>query len=128
MKEKAFKVREIDGVVVKNLTDKQAGELYKAICSYNFNNDEYSGKDPLVKSIFELMKNSFEADKFYRETGKLGGVRSAMIRKENENIGPCIARAVIGGEMVGEMIKDLFGEPQKPENKGKCACQKSATK
>ena len=68
-----FNIREIDVEVAKILTDKQAGELYKAICAYNFNNEDYKGKDLLVKSVFELMKNSFNYDRFCRETGKLGG-------------------------------------------------------
>lgn len=109
MKEKIFKVREIDGVVVKNMSDKQAGELYKAICSYNFNNEDYKGKDLLVKSVFELMKNSFNYDRFCRETGKLGGEKSQMLRKENDNFGSCVARAIIGGDMVNDMLKSIFG-------------------
>ena len=119
MKEKIFKVREIDGVVVKNMTDKQAGELYKAICAYNFNNEEYSGKDTLVKSVFELMKNSFDYDRFCRETGKVGGVKSQMIRKENDNLGPCIARAIIGGDMVNDMFKSIFGDVENPAEMNK---------
>lgn len=119
MKERIFKVREIDGVVVKNMTDKQAGELYKAICAYNFNNEEYSGKDTLVKSVFELMKNSFDYDRFCRETGKVGGVKSQMIRKENDNLGPCIARAIIGGDMVNDMFKSIFGDVENPAEMNK---------
>ena len=114
MKEKIFKVREIDGIVVKNMSDKQAGELYKAICAYNFNNEDYKGKDPLVKSVFELMKNSFNYDKFCKETGKIGGVKSQMIRRDNDNLGPCVARAIIGGDMVNEMFKSIFGDAENP--------------
>ena len=117
MKEKIFKVREIDGIVVKNMTDKQAGELYKAICAYNFNNEDYRGKDALVKSVFELMKNSFDYDKFCKETGKMGGVKSQMIRREGDNLGPCVARAIIGGEMVHDMFKTIFGDDINPQNK-----------
>ena len=119
MKEKIFKVREIDGVVVKNMSDKQAGELYKAICAYNFNNEEYNGKDPLVKSVFELMKNSFNYDKFCRETGKIGGVKSQMIRRDNDNLGPCVARAIIGGDMINEMFKSIFGDGENPAEMNK---------
>lgn len=119
MKEKIFKVREIDGVVVKNMSDKQAGELYKAICAYNFNNEEYNGKDPLVKSVFELMKNSFNYDKFCRETGKIGGVKSQMIRRDGDNLGPCVARAIIGGDMVNEMFKTIFGDAENPAETNK---------
>ena len=117
MKEKIFKVREIDGIVVKNMTDKQAGELYKAICAYNFNNEDYRGKDALVKSVFELMKNSFDYDKFCKETGKMGGVKSQMIRREGDNLGPCVARAIIGGEMVNDMFKSIFGDNINSQNK-----------
>ena len=117
MKGKIFKVREIDGIVVKNMTDKQAGELYKAICAYNFNNEDYRGKDALVKSVFELMKNSFDYDKFCKETGKMGGVKSQMIRREGDNLGPCVARAIIGGEMVNDMFKSIFGDDINPQNK-----------
>ena len=119
MKEKNFKVREIDGIVVKNMSDKQAGELYKAICAYNFNNEEYKGKDPLVKSVFELMKNSFNHDKFCKETGKIGGVKSQMIRRDNDNLGPCVARAIIGGDMVNEMFKSIFGDAENPAEMNK---------
>ncbi len=119
MKEKIFKVREIDGIVVKNMSDKQAGELYKAICAYNFNNEDYKGKDPLVKSVFELMKNSFNYDKFCKETGKIGGVKSQMIRRDSDNLGPCVARAIIGGDMVNEMFKSIFGDAENPAEMNK---------
>ncbi|MGN0509610.1 MAG: DUF6291 domain-containing protein, partial [Ruminococcus sp.] len=59
MKVKSFKVRAIYGEIVKNLSDKQAGELYKAICAYNFNDEEYKGKDDLVRTVFTLMKSDF---------------------------------------------------------------------
>ena len=115
MKVNNFKVREIDGEVAKILTDKQAGELYKAICAYNFNNEEYKGKDTLVKSVFALMKEAFDKDKVFRETGKLGGVKSANLRRENDVLGPCVARAVIGGDLVSEMLKGILDEFDKPQ-------------
>lgn len=119
MKVKSFKVREIDGEVAKVLTDKQAGELYKAICAYNFNNEDYKGKDSLVKSVFALMKDEFEKHKFFRETGKQGGVKSASMRRESDLLGPCVARAVIGGELVNDMLKGIFGDLEKTENPNK---------
>ena len=115
MKVNNFKVREIDGEVAKILTDKQAGELYKAICAYNFNNEEYRGKDALVKSVFALMKEAFDKDKFFRETGKLGGVKSASLRRENDVLSPCLARAVIGGDIVTDMLKGILAEFDKPQ-------------
>lgn len=119
MKVNSFKIREIDGNVAKMMTDKQAGELYKAICAYNFNNEEYKGKDSLVKSVFALMKEAFDRDKFFRETGKLGGMKSATLKKENDILGPCVARAVIGGDIVTDMLKGLLGGLEDTEKPNK---------
>lgn len=127
MKSKFFKIREIDGEVVKNLTDKQAGELYKAICAYNFHNREYAGKDETVKTVFTLMKNEFEKDRFFKETGKLGGVKKAPMKREDDSCGPCIARAVIGGDIVEEMLKGICGEAEKPEKIKKAVGLENAT-
>ena len=121
MKVKSFKIREIDGEVAKILTDKQAGELYKAICAYNFNNEDYKGKDSLVKSVFALMKEEFEKDKFFRETGKQGGEKSAVLRKGNESRTTFLAKALVGSECVNDMLKgiladlDNLGNPYKAE-------------
>ena len=61
------------------------------------------------------MKESFDKDKFFRETGKIGGVKSANIRRENDVLGPCVARAVIGGDLVSEMLKGILDEFDKPQ-------------
>lgn len=108
MKVNNFKVREIDGEVAKILTDKQAGELYKAICAYNFNNEEYRGKDATVKSVFALMKEAFDKDKFFRETGKQGGEKSASIRRENVDKSSSttfLAQALVDNEIVNYVLE-----------------------
>ena len=61
------------------------------------------------------MKESFDKDKFFRETGKIGGEKSANLRRENDVLGPCVARAVIGGDIVSDMLKNVFGEFDKPD-------------
>lgn len=128
MKMNNFKIREIDGEVAKILTDKQAGELYKAVCAYNFNNEEYKGKDMLVKSVFSLMKEAFDKDRFFRETGKLGGVKSANLRRENDNFSPCIAKAVIGGDIVSDVIQSIIDDIEKAEKVSKTGEGKSVAK
>lgn len=128
MKMNNFKIREIDGEVAKILTDKQAGELYKAICAYNFNNEEYKGKDMLVKSVFSLMKEAFDKDRFFRETGKLGGVKSANMRRENDNFLPCITKAVIGGDIVSDVIQSIIDDIEKAEKVSKTGEGKSVAR
>ena len=128
MKMNNFKVREIDGKVAQILTDKQAGELYKAICAYNFNNEEYRGKDMLVKSVFSLMKEAFDKDRFFRETGKLGGVKSANMKRENDNFSPCIAKTVIGGDIVSDVIKSFIDDIERAEKTSKTGDIKNVAK
>lgn len=117
MKVNSFKIREIDGKVAEILTDKQAGELYKAICAYNFHGAEYNGKDPIVKCVYSHMRNTFEKDEFFKETGKLGGVKSANMKREPEIPMPCIGKAVIGGDIIGEVLKGLFDDLDKPQKR-----------
>ena len=78
--------------------------------------------------MFELMKNSFDYDKFCRETGKIGGVKSQMVRRDNDNLGPCVARAIIGGDMVNEMFKTIFGDAENPAEMNKVPDSKISEK
>ena len=64
---------------------------------------------------YDELKEAFDKDKFFRETGKLGGVKSANLRRENDVLGPCVARAVIGGDLVSEMLKGILDEFDKPQ-------------
>ncbi|MGN1373173.1 MAG: DUF6291 domain-containing protein [Candidatus Coproplasma sp.] len=127
MKVKSFKVRAIDGEVVKNLTDKQAGELYKAICAYNFNNEEYKGRDELVRTVFALMKDEFDRDRFFRETGKIGGIKSAAMKRESECPEGKMIRAIISTEMVSGMLQGIINDLENPENPCKGGGSESAT-
>lgn len=137
MKVKSFKVRATYGEIVKNLSDKQAGELYKAICAYNFDDEEYKGRDELVKTVFTLMKSDFIEDKFFRETGKIGGVKSAEKRRETENSErnsetsdspECkMIRAIISTEIVNSMLQSILDDLGNPENPCKGGGSKIAT-
>lgn len=76
----------IDGV--KNITDEQAGILFKAILNYANHNIVYTGGDPIIGFIFNYIKESFDSeDRSYdsivtrnRENGKKGG--RPIIKKE----------------------------------------------
>ena len=127
MKVKSFKVRAIYGEIVKNLSDKQAGELYKAICAYNFNDEEYKGKDDLVRTVFTLMKSDFIEDKFFRETGKIGGIKSAAMRRDSGCPEVKMMDAVISTGIVSEMFQSILGDLGKPENPCKGGGSKIAT-
>ena len=52
----------------EGMTDEQAGQLFKAICSYQSGNDSRP-QDPLLGAIYDMMRNQFiEDDKKYQET------------------------------------------------------------
>lgn len=127
MKVKSFKVRASYGEILKNLSDKQAGELYKAICAYNFNNEEYKGKDKLVKTVFAMMKNEFDRDKFFREKGKIGGAKSAAMKQETGSRDGKRIEAIISTGIVSEMFQSILGDLGKPENPCKGGGSENAT-
>lgn len=127
MKVKSFKVRATYGEIVKNLSDKQAGELYKAICAYNFDDEEYKGRDDLVKTVFTLMKSDFIEDKFFRETGKIGGVKSAAMRRDLGCPDGKMIEAIISTEIVNSMLQSILDDLGNPENPCKGGGSKIAT-
>ena len=127
MKVKSFKVRATYGEIVKNLSDKQAGELYKAICAYNFDDEEYKGRDDLVKTVFTLMKSDFIEDKFFRETGKIGGIKSAAMKQETGSSDSKMIEAIISTEIVNSMLQGIIGDLGNPENPCKGGGSKIAT-
>ena len=127
MKVKSFKVRATYGEIVKNLSDKQAGELYKAICAYNFDDEEYKGRDDLVKTVFTLMKSDFIEDKFFRETGKIGGIKSAAMKQETGSSDSKMIEAIISTEIVNSMLQGIIDDLGNPENPYKGGGSKIAT-
>lgn len=74
MKEKYFKFKESFNGIVKDMTDKQAGEFVKGICGYMFNNRPLETKDEYLKGVYLYAKSVLDEQTRNRENGKLGGM------------------------------------------------------
>lgn len=118
MKERYFKVTESMAKATESLNDFKRGKLMKVVSDYVFKGKGYEGKDVTIRSNFILIKKELDAQEQDKMYGKLGGQKTAEAFKNRER--PCVARMLVGGEAVGELVKDLFsvfGE-KSPENKG----------
>lgn len=61
MKEQNFNLTESIDEVLKNLDEKRAGRLIKAVGDYYFKRQSYIGKDTMVKTNFILIKSFIDA-------------------------------------------------------------------
>lgn len=106
MQEKSFKFRESFGVAINAMDDKTAGRFIKNICKYVFDNKHPESNDATLKSAFTLIKNTLDEEKEYKAYGKMGGQKSAEMRKkQNESIDIHVEK--IGGENPYEMLKSM---------------------
>ena len=82
MKEQNFKFRKSFGKLIKQMTDKQAGEFIKAVSDYVFCGNPMESKDDYLKGVFVYVKNALDTEMRDRENGKLGGAIVAEKYKE----------------------------------------------
>lgn len=82
MKEQNFKFRKSFGKLIEQMTDKQAGEFIKAVCSYVFLHKPMESKDEFLKGVFVFVKDALDTEVRDRENGKLGGLIVAEKYKE----------------------------------------------
>lgn len=108
MKQKSFKFKESLSKVICDLSNEEAGELIKGICSYYFESKTYKPSNPAMKNCFIFIKSMLDEEEQSRAFGKKG----AEIKKQNK------AKIV----MVTKITKE--GENSK-EQEGKCVAKKS---
>lgn len=109
MKEQNFKFRKSFAKLVEQMTDKQAGEFIKAVSGYVFLGKPMESKDEFLKGVFVYVKSALDAEMRDRENGKLGAKKKTELRiKAERNQSACIARVLVGGDSMGEFLKDIF--------------------
>ena len=107
MQEKSFKFRESFGVAINAMDDKTAGRFIKNICKYVFDNRIPESNDSTLKSSFTLIRNTLDEEREYKAYGKIGGQKSAEMRKREK---PLIDIRVgeVDGENMVEVIKAVM--------------------
>lgn len=73
MKERNFKFRKSFADLVKDMTDKQAGEFIKSVCGYVFDGKPFESKDEYLKGVYLYAQNVLETDARDKANGRLGG-------------------------------------------------------
>lgn len=116
MKEENFKFKARYAEAMKNMSNKQAGEYARSVTEYAFQGKTYSGKDKTVKTAFDLTKATLDEEKFYKEQGRLGARKLLEQRQEEEREN--ILKSVVGGMLVGEIIKEAMAKNAEAKNGG----------
>lgn len=84
MKEKALKINKKDYNIAKSLSDRDFGTLVRALCEYVYYGIDASPKDKILKVYYDNFKEKIDMENFFRETGRLGGIKSNELRQKAE--------------------------------------------
>lgn len=116
MQEKSFKFRESFGVAINAMDDKTAGKFIKSICKYVFEDKHPESNDAIIKSAFTLIKSTLDDEREYKAYGKMGGQKSAeMKKKQNEGMGIRVEKVAVETpyEMIKSMVEKSTNSPKK---------------
>lgn len=87
MKEKVLKINKKDYNIAKSLSDRDFGTLVRALCEYVYYGIDASPKDKILKVYYDNFKEKIDMENFFRETGRLGGIKSNELRQKPDKSG-----------------------------------------
>lgn len=94
MKELKLKIKREYYNVIRELTDKQAGELIKGVCAYAYDGKPFESKDGYLKGLFIYIKRDIDTAR----QNSVNGKKSAEIQAERRRKEAMAnLAAVIGG-------------------------------
>ena len=86
--------------ILKELTDKQAGEFIKGVCAYVYDGKPFITKDEYLKGLFMYAKRMLDISEMNSVNGKKGADKLAEIKRRNKALG-----VIIGSVMVASVAK-----------------------
>lgn len=86
--------------ILKELTDKQAGEFVKGVCAYAFEGKPFITKDEYLKGLYMYAKRMLDISEINRINGKKGADKLAEIRRREKAVG-----VIIGSVMVANAVR-----------------------
>ena len=107
MKENNFKFKKNFYTVMRDMTDKQAGEFVKGVCGYVFDGKPFTTKDDLLKGVFLYVKRELDVSRENSVNGRKGGLISAEIRR-NEEQENAYKEAMFAGSVVAEHAMEIL--------------------
>ncbi len=85
--------------IIKELTDKQAGEFVKGVCAYAFEGKPFITKDEYLKGLFMYAKRMLDISEMNRINGKKGADKLAEIRRKERAVGVIIGSVMVASAM-----------------------------
>lgn len=85
MERKNFRFKKDYYNVIKELTDKQAGELVKGLCAYVYEGKPFLTKDEYLKGAFLYLKRELDVSEQNRINGKKGADALAEKKRRAAN-------------------------------------------
>lgn len=73
--------------LIKDLTDKQAGEFVKGVCAYAYEGKPFITKDEYLKGAFLYVKRELDVSKQNSINGKKGADKRAEMKRRGDVIG-----------------------------------------
>ncbi len=83
--------------ILKELTDKQAGEFVKGVCAYAYEGKPFITKDKYLKGLFLYAKRALDVSEMNSINGKKGADKLAEMRRKERAVG-----VIIGSLMVAK--------------------------
>ncbi len=110
MKENVLKISEKSYNTIKDLSDKELGRLIKSLCLYVFGGKIQRPKSRVLRVMYDVFKDKIDTEIYFRETGKLGGIKSNSMKQKVEN-NSCSSVDIIKVGTLDELIKFIFNNP-----------------
>ena len=99
---KKFKFKKEYYDMLKELTDKQAGEFVKGVCAYAFEGKPFITKDEYLKGLFLYAKRMLDISEMNRINGKKGADKLAEIKRKERAVGVIIGSVMVASAAAKE--------------------------
>ena len=93
--------------IIRDMTDKQAGEFIKGLCAFAFEGKPFNTKDNYLKGIFLYLKRELEVSEQNSVNGRKGGLVSAENRRNNLLKNPLRTPAIVTENTVEIVVSNI---------------------
>lgn len=93
--------------IMKELTDKQAGEFVKGVCAYVYEGKPFITKDRYLKGLFIYAKRAIDLSEMNSANGKKGAEKKAEMKRSGRALG-----VIIGSVMVAASEANKDGKSE----------------
>lgn len=101
MKENNFKFKKSYYAVMRDMTDKQAGEFIKGVCGYVFENKPFITKNGYLKGLYLYVKHELDMSEMNAVNGKKGAEKLAENKQKRnaaKRLGVLIETVVVASK------------------------------